>query len=74
MHKESPRPRSGNSVRVLKGVWVNTRCSPLRTGGLGEICAWGFRNPFRCGFDRLTDELYCGDVGNTDVESVDIIE
>ncbi|CAM9722151.1 unnamed protein product, partial [Laminaria digitata] len=39
-----------------------------------EICAWGVRNPFRCGFDRDTDELYCGDVGQDAIEEVDIIE
>lgn len=39
-----------------------------------EICASGFRNPWRCGFDRDTDELYCGDVGHTLVEEIDIIE
>lgn len=27
---------------------------------LPELCAVGLRNPFRCGFDRDTDELYCG--------------
>lgn len=45
-----------------------------RSLGLPEICAYGFRNPWRCGFDRLTDELYCGDVGHTNVVSIDIIE
>lgn len=39
-----------------------------------EICANGFRNPWRCGFDRETDELYCGDVGYVSVEEVDIVE
>eukprot|EP00904_Undaria_pinnatifida_P003872 jgi/Undpi1/13486/HiC_scaffold_8.g03145.m1 len=39
-----------------------------------EICASGFRNPFRCGFDRENDVLYCGDVGHTNVEEIDIIE
>ncbi|CAM9813863.1 unnamed protein product, partial [Laminaria digitata] len=39
-----------------------------------EICASGFRNPFRCSFDRETDVLYCGDVGHTNVEEIDIVE
>ncbi|CAM9121681.1 unnamed protein product, partial [Hapterophycus canaliculatus] len=42
--------------------------------GLPEICASGFRNPWRCSFDRQTDELYCGDVGHTNVEEIDIVE
>lgn len=41
---------------------------------LPEICASGLRNPFRCSFDRATDVLYCGDVGHTNVEEIDIIE
>lgn len=43
------------------------------SGGRPEICAYGFRNPFRCGFDKETDELYCGDVGHTLVESIDLV-
>ncbi|CAN0527378.1 unnamed protein product, partial [Laminaria digitata] len=43
-------------------------------GALPEICASGFRNPFRCSFDRATDVLYCGDVGHTNVEEIDIVE
>lgn len=47
----------------------------LATGpALPEICAYGFRNPWRCAFDRETDVLYCGDVGNILVEEIDIIE
>ncbi|CAM9759383.1 unnamed protein product [Scytosiphon promiscuus] len=46
----------------------------LASPALPEICASGFRNPWRCSFDRETDELYCGDVGHTMVEEVDIVE
>ncbi len=42
--------------------------------GLDEIYAYGFRNPFRFSFDSQTGLLYCGDVGQNDVEEVDIVE
>ena len=43
-------------------------------GGLGEIVASGLRNPFRGGFDRLTGELYLGDVGQGDFEEQDVFD
>lgn len=46
----------------------------VRTAGaLPEIWAYGFRNPFRISFDRRTGDLYVGDVGQNDIEEVDIV-
>jgi len=42
-------------------------------GALSEIYAFGFRNPFRFSFDRGTGALYLGDVGQNDIEEVDIV-
>jgi len=41
----------------------------------GEIWAYGFRNPWRCGFDKGgSHELFCADVGQNSFEEVDIVK
>lgn len=44
-----------------------------QAGKRGEIFALGFRNPFRIGFDPLTDNLWIGDVGDLAYEEIDIV-
>lgn len=39
---------------------------------LDEIWAFGFRNPFRFSFDAETGAMYIGDVGQNDIEEVDV--
>jgi glucose/arabinose dehydrogenase len=42
-------------------------------GAVDEIFAFGFRNPFRMSFDTATGDLYVGDVGQNDIEEVDLV-
>jgi len=44
-----------------------------QVGALGEIFAYGFRNPFRFSFDRTTGDLWAGDVGQNSIEEVDVV-
>jgi hypothetical protein len=38
-----------------------------------EIYALGFRNPYRFSFDRKNDDLYVGNVGQNDIEEVELV-
>jgi glucose/arabinose dehydrogenase len=49
---------------------VETRTSPT----LAEVWAQGFRSPWRLNFDRLTGDLFLGDVGENAWEEVDVVQ
>jgi glucose/arabinose dehydrogenase len=42
-------------------------------GALGEVWAYGLRNPYRMSFDSQSGRLIAGDVGQNDLEEVDVI-
>jgi len=42
------------------------------TGARGEVWSYGLRNPWRFSFDRLTGDLYIGDVGQSRLEEIDV--
>ncbi len=41
-------------------------------GARAEVWAYGLRNPWRMSFDRSTGDLYIADVGQSDVEEVNV--
>ncbi len=45
----------------------------VQGGGLPEVWAYGFRNPWRASFDRTTGDLYLGDVGENRREEIDFL-
>lgn len=49
--------------------------NPFRGSGTmrDEVWAFGFRNPWRFSFDRLTGDLWVGDVGQSRFEEVDVL-
>ena len=38
--------------------------------GADEVWSWGWRNPWRFSFDRVTDDMYIGDVGQAQWEEL----
>jgi glucose/arabinose dehydrogenase len=48
--------------------------NPFNQGnGAPEVWAWGLRNPWRFSFDRLTGDVYIGDVGQSAWEEIDYL-
>ncbi len=43
-------------------------------GARAEVYAYGFRNPFRFGFDPVTGKAWVGDVGQSTREELDIVQ
>jgi glucose/arabinose dehydrogenase len=41
--------------------------------GVDEIYAYGFRNPYRFSFDRMSGQLYVADVGQNSIEEIDVV-
>lgn len=49
--------------------------NPFRSGGgFPTTFAWGFRNPFRLSVDRVTGDVWLGDVGEASFDEVNKVE
>ena len=64
-------PQGSNSANGEYGIPADNPFVGAR--GADEIFAYGFRNPFRLSFDSRTGELYVADVGQNDIEEVDVV-
>jgi glucose/arabinose dehydrogenase len=65
-------PQGSNSANGQYGIPEDNPFAGM-PGHAGEIFAFGFRNPFRFSFDMSTGDLYVGDVGQDDIEEVDVV-
>ncbi|OUS32485.1 hypothetical protein A9Q98_01295 [Thalassotalea sp. 42_200_T64] len=64
-------PLGNNSANGAYGI---PDSNPMvNAAGLDEIYAYGLRNPYRLSFDSQTGELYAADVGQNDIEEINII-
>jgi hypothetical protein len=62
-----------NSANHQYGIPARNPFVGRHNGVLGEIYAYGLRNPYRISFDTATGMLFAGDVGQNDLEEVDVI-
>jgi glucose/arabinose dehydrogenase len=67
------RPRDPDGAGPLTYTIPSTNPFVGRDGA-DEIWSYGLRNPWRCSFDALTGQLYCGDVGQGLYEEVDRVK
>jgi glucose/arabinose dehydrogenase len=65
-------PLGSNSANGQYGVPADNPFVGI-PGVVEETFAYGFRNPFRFSFDMERGDLYAGDVGQDDLEEVDVV-
>jgi hypothetical protein len=76
-HAQNPTDPLGNMLRIDVSdpdtTYTIPSDNPFATAAdtMPEIWASGLRNPYRFGFDRLTGDLWIGDVGQNAWEEID---
>jgi glucose/arabinose dehydrogenase len=75
-HGQNPNTLLGKLLRIdVNGnPYSIPRGNPYASGsgGRGEVWATGMRNPWRFAFDRTTGLLYVADVGQNELEEIDV--
>jgi len=66
-------PTGNNSNNGQYGIPASNPFVDASNGEVEEIFAYGFRNPYRFSFDAQTGELYAADVGQNQIEEIDIV-
>ena len=56
------------------GIPTSNPFSDNQSGARAEIFAYGMRNPWRMNFDTETDKLWVGDVGQNELEEIDVVK
>ena len=64
-------PLGNNSANGNYGIPADNPF--VGTGNVQEIYAYGLRNPFRFSFDSFTGDLLLADVGQNDIEEINIV-
>ncbi len=65
-------PRGHNSANGQYGIPADNPF--VGRDGANEIWAYGFRNPYRFSFDSRSGALMVADVGQNDIEEVDVVK
>jgi glucose/arabinose dehydrogenase len=66
-------PTGSNSANGRYGIPADNPFV-MKAGFLPEIYAYGFRNPFRFSFDKKSGRMWVADVGQNDIEEVNIVQ
>ncbi len=66
-------PLGKSAANGQYGIPADNPFTGAGDSAVDEIYAFGFRNPFRFSFDMLTGGLYLADVGQNDIEEIDIV-
>ncbi len=73
-HGQNKTTLLGSILRLDPATGAAAPGNPfIGRAGADEIWAWGLRNPWRFSFDPATGDLYIGDVGQGEIEEVDVL-